>query len=380
MLREVTDPSHLLSEMDTGMLHVLVVDDDPADLKLCEAYLRPHFRFSGASSAAEAFDLIQADRPDCVITDYNLGATDGVSLATEFYGLPGMRYVPCIMLTGHSAVEIATHAFKAGADDYISKKNLSEQQLVYAVKAAYLDKRMQEAADVERHSLVQRNLEIEKRHQMMTEYWLGIAHTILTPLASTQEFISLVMDGVGGEVTETQGKYLGYARGGCNTIEAAVMRIVKMADLSSDPSEVYWRSHSLVEAVEEALDEIRIDSERMGVAIATQYALQPDVLGDKNALTQLLHLLQQRCLWYAAQRGKLAISVSAAADPDMVMVCCEGSTDHAVTALADELEWQLSAALSQANASNFQVVTATGKVQYRFELMRCTEVAQPVVA
>lgn len=352
-------------------LSVLLVDDQQADRDLLCTYLSPHFQVVSLASGTEALEFCAEQRPDVILTDYRMNDMDGLSLIDELRRIPALRYVPMLMLSAYAAADVATHAFKAGADDYLNKDEVQAQHLTYAIKSAFLEKRVQEAADAERQALVERNLELERRHRLMTEYWLGIAHSVLNPLAATQEFVSLVMDGVAGPVTEEQGKYLALARGGCGSISHTIERLVKMADLAQDPGALSWSNQDLCIVIEDVLDDLRVESRRLGISIETEYDLAPVVLADKAALARLLHLLLRRCLWYVAQSGDIFVACNSANDEDKVRVTVSGrSSAKDTVSIEDHMEWQVHAALNEVNASDFVTSQEGSCVTYQFELVR----------
>ena len=205
----------------------------------------------------------------------------------------------------------------------------------------------------------------------MTQYWMGVAHAVLTPLASTQEFISLVLDGVGGPITEQQGKYLGLARGGCATISSTVERLSRITDLAADPGLMQWERQDLTLLCEQVLDEVRVEGAQMGVTVTAEYETDGMVFGARANLSQLLYVLLRRCLWYAAQGGSIVICCVPASDGDRVKVQLTGRARQGqIPPLDDTLDWQISAALTSAGASDFEVRSDAQAVSYSFELVR----------
>ena len=85
---------------DTAGRAVLVVDDDPATLKLIETTLRLlEYRSVGARSAEEALRIAEADPPAIVVVDLLMPDVDGFEFIKRFTRLPGGRGVPVIVWT-----------------------------------------------------------------------------------------------------------------------------------------------------------------------------------------------------------------------------------------------------------------------------------------
>lgn len=122
---------------ETG--RVLFVDDDPDVLTSARVLLeRNGFRFFQASSPAEAWSVLAAEPIDVILLDLNFarGATSG---AEGFAWLAEIRahdpQAVVVVVTGHSGVNIAVAAMKAGAADFVMKP-WSNPRFLETVRAA----------------------------------------------------------------------------------------------------------------------------------------------------------------------------------------------------------------------------------------------------
>lgn len=104
---------------------VLFVDDDADVLTSAEVLLRRNgWRMLRAGSPAEAWSVLAAESPDLVLLDLNFsrGATSGEE---GFRFLKALRAhdpgAVVVVVTGHSGVNVAVAAMKAGASDFIMK-------------------------------------------------------------------------------------------------------------------------------------------------------------------------------------------------------------------------------------------------------------------
>ncbi|AHG04822.1 chemotaxis protein CheY [Halobacterium sp. DL1] len=119
-----------MTENTTTVLHV---DDDPQFRELARTYLeRSNSSLSVLSepSAGDALERIQERAVDCVVSDYEMGDTDGL----EFLELVREESValPFILFTGKGSEEIAAKAVNAGVDAYHQKKVGTGQYAVLA--------------------------------------------------------------------------------------------------------------------------------------------------------------------------------------------------------------------------------------------------------
>jgi len=111
-----------MSTADPTPLTVLVVDDDPAALRLiAKITASAGYRVAQAKTGQEALDRILRDCPDMLITDWDMPGLDGLQLCRKLRqeGLP--FYVHVLLLTAKSSSEEMVEGLDAGADDFISK-------------------------------------------------------------------------------------------------------------------------------------------------------------------------------------------------------------------------------------------------------------------
>ena len=103
---------------------LLIIDDDSIDR---QSYLRflagdktSSYIVIEASSALEGARLLAEGPYDCVVLDYRLPGTDGLSLLQSFRESTGPTPPsPVVMMTGQGNESIAVEAMKRGIADYL---------------------------------------------------------------------------------------------------------------------------------------------------------------------------------------------------------------------------------------------------------------------
>jgi DNA-binding response OmpR family regulator len=113
---------------------LLIVDDD-ADLRaiLGFALRDAGFVVVEAAGAAAALELVEAELPDLVVLDLNLGRDDGLELLPRLRTRDGSPR-PILVLSVRAAEEDVVHALDLGADDYLTKP-FSPRTLLARVRA-----------------------------------------------------------------------------------------------------------------------------------------------------------------------------------------------------------------------------------------------------
>src|SRR5689334_5447991 len=126
--------------------HVLLVEDDPADVFLVRELLAevdPDLVVSVAESVAEVTSGGLLGRCDCVLLDLNLPGTDGLEGLRQILRADDTAAV-CV-LTGLDDEYLGTAAVAAGAQDYLVKGKVDGQVLIRAVRYA-VERRRAEAS------------------------------------------------------------------------------------------------------------------------------------------------------------------------------------------------------------------------------------------
>src|SRR5262245_60869144 len=111
---------------------ILVVEDDTenrtAMVKVLEG---AEYKVRETDNGQQAFDIINEENIDILVTDLRLPIMDGVELLKRTKAVE--QDIEVIMITGHGTVEIAVEAIKEGAYDFITKP-VKKAQLMRAVE------------------------------------------------------------------------------------------------------------------------------------------------------------------------------------------------------------------------------------------------------
>jgi CheY-like chemotaxis protein len=104
------------------MVRILVVDDNPTNLKLV-TYLatRNGYEVDTATDAELALVRIREHRPALILLDLQLPGIDGYELARRLKADPATRDIAIIAVTAFAMKGDADRARAAGCDDYVTK-------------------------------------------------------------------------------------------------------------------------------------------------------------------------------------------------------------------------------------------------------------------
>lgn len=114
--------------------HVLVVEDNPLNLKLVRDVLQAAgYEVAAATSGEEGLQLAASHTPDLVLMDLQLPGIDGVETMLRLRQRRDTAGVPVIAVTASAMERDQTSAIQAGFDGYMEKP-ISVRALVREVR------------------------------------------------------------------------------------------------------------------------------------------------------------------------------------------------------------------------------------------------------
>jgi two-component system, cell cycle response regulator len=101
---------------------VLVVDDQPANVALLEAYLTSeYYEVLTARDGEEALKLARAERPDIILLDIMMPGIDGYEVCRRVKSDPVLATIPIIMVSALSDKADLVRGLEVGAEDFLTK-------------------------------------------------------------------------------------------------------------------------------------------------------------------------------------------------------------------------------------------------------------------
>jgi DNA-binding NarL/FixJ family response regulator len=109
-------------EIDPMAARLLLVDDEPGLREAVQAYLEDSgYTVRAASNAREAWELLQQQLPDLVISDIMMPQVDGYQFLKQMREDERFKATPVIFLTARGMKADRISGYQAGCDAYIPK-------------------------------------------------------------------------------------------------------------------------------------------------------------------------------------------------------------------------------------------------------------------
>jgi CheY-like chemotaxis protein/class 3 adenylate cyclase len=145
-------------------VRVLVVDDEPTNIKLLDATLSPRgYDVRAAGSGEEALATLADGETDLVLLDIVMPGMDGYEVCRRIRRDPGTAFLPVVMITA-SGEEQKVKALEAGADDFLTKP-IDRSELLARVASLARVKRYHDTITQQAAELATWNRELEDRVQ-----------------------------------------------------------------------------------------------------------------------------------------------------------------------------------------------------------------------
>ena len=101
---------------------ILVVEDNPLNMKLLEMVLRAkNYTLLKATDGEEALDMAMREQPDLIIMDIQLPKMSGLEVTRKLRETPAFSHTPIIGVTAYAMKGDKEKIIESGCDAYLSK-------------------------------------------------------------------------------------------------------------------------------------------------------------------------------------------------------------------------------------------------------------------
>jgi PAS domain S-box-containing protein len=170
--------------------------------------------------------------------------------------------------------------------------------------------------------LEQTNRDLMRRNQEIQSFYHTLSHELKTPLTSAREFISILMEGLAGPVTETQQEYLGVALDSCNQLRVCINDLLDATRLETGKLTLQLQPASLTGLIQRILTAMgpRAAEKKLALIDELQPELPP-VPMDETRITQVVTNLLNNAIKHTRPGGTIIVRAGQSTDrPQLVEV------------------------------------------------------------
>jgi putative two-component system response regulator len=179
--------------MDNEKKLVLLVDDNPANLRIGKNVLAEKYAVATAPSAEKMFVLLENNNPAIILLDIDMPDMDGYEAIKVLKSRPKTKNIPVIFLTAKTESDDELEGLSLGAIDYITKP-FNPALLLKRIEGHIL-------LEAQRKELLSFNENLQKMVEEKTQSILELQNAILKTIA---ELVECRDDITGGHIERTQ--------------------------------------------------------------------------------------------------------------------------------------------------------------------------------
>ncbi len=115
---------------------ILIIDSDESTrLRLKQSLEKEDYIVFDSESGIQAFEIVNREKPDLIISDVFIQEMNGFELCQRIRDTSVIPTVPFIFFTGIDDMLTEIRAFRAGASDYMVKRNTKRQDLLLRIES-----------------------------------------------------------------------------------------------------------------------------------------------------------------------------------------------------------------------------------------------------
>jgi PAS domain S-box-containing protein len=201
----------------------------------------------------------------------------------------------------HVAVEFVSNVYQAGDRNVIqcNIRNITERK-----------RAEREMRDVQTQ-LEQTNRDLTKRSEEIQYFYHTLSHELKTPLTAAREFVSIVIDGLAGELNTTQLNYLGIAKKSCTELAVYINDLLDATRLDTGKLHIELKAVSLAAIIQRAIAVLEPVAARKKIRLSEELDTDlTDVMVDESRIMQILTNLLNNALKFTLEGGAIVVKLA----------------------------------------------------------------------
>jgi len=297
--------------MNNGQTHVLLIEDNPGDADLVRLRLvegDAAVDVNCVNRLADGLASMAQQPPSVVLLDLNLPDSHGADTFRKVLEkAPG---VPIVILSGQDDEGLAMKALHQGVQDYLVKGDITSHHLERVMRYA-----------IERQALI-RSLEMSRKQQLefKNQFLSHVSHELRTPLTCIHQFVSILIDGLAGEINPEQRYHLGTVLNSVHQLRAMIHDLLEATRAESGKIRIEPRCIAIADLIQQAVSMMAATAKekRVGLEVGLDSRI-PFVYADPDRVLQvLINLIDNGIKFTPAEGSVLVKACLVEADPNMV--------------------------------------------------------------
>ena len=276
---------------------VLVVDDNPQNLELLEAYLIPEdYNVLTALDGLEALKQVEEVSPDIVLLDVMMPHMNGYEVCQKLKNDETTRFIPVVMVTALKELDDKIQSIEAGADDFLTKP-INKLELLTRIKSLIRVKHLHDDLEKSYRDL----MELENTKDHLTQM---IIHDLKNPLTGIKANLEIVgME----ELRETQ-ECLDAAQRSCDLLFNMIQDLLDISKMEDGQLTLNKEPCNLEEIIGASAKEFEVTSLAENKEIVLEMSPDlPPLNCDRNLLYRTMSNLLINAIKYTGRGGTITV-------------------------------------------------------------------------
>ena len=283
------------------MQRILIIEDNPADVRLIREALRDErsIELVHASLLEEGLERIEDGGIELVLLDLSL--PDSHPQHTVAAVRAADPALPIIVMSGADDEAVKGHSVATGAQDYFVKGGTDGALLSRAIAHAVERQRLlNELESTRREALRQKDLFLSQ-----------VAHELRTPLTALSHFVTLVADGLAGELNPEQQEYLSIAGRNAKQLAALISDLTDTGRLKAEKLTLAQEMLDVGDLCRDAAESMRPSAQEKGIDLVVSVEpTLPRVYADPLRTKQILVNLLDNAIRHGPERAPVAVAAA----------------------------------------------------------------------
>ncbi|MDQ8195035.1 hybrid sensor histidine kinase/response regulator [Coraliomargarita sp. SDUM461004] len=276
---------------------VLIVDDEPQNLKLVgEILRRANISFILALNGREALEAVLTEQPDLILLDVMMPELDGFDVCAKLKSLPETASIPVIFLSAASSPAEIVSGFTAGAVDYIKKPFVREELLARVFTHLNL-------------SATQKKIKAEA--EAKAELLARLAHDIKNPSGAIKGLTQYIAEELKSSQYENLEEMLSMTeliRDSAEGMSDLVIGILNEAQADADASQrVVTEAIQVIDVIDYLLQLNYLQAKEKDVHLKFNKAFTPELAISRRILVEMFDNLINNAIKYSKPESTVQI-------------------------------------------------------------------------
>jgi signal transduction histidine kinase len=330
------------------MERILLLLEHQGNHRLLAAWLRQHYQ------------VVLADTAPSLSAAFDLAILDAAALAQRHQAVLDRKaaekpvFLPFLLLSSrHQASQVVPHLGQSVDELLLTPID----QLELRARTEILLRVRQQSLELKRHNDELAAFIDERRAvERMKDEFISIAsHELRTPLTSIMGYVSLLLDGEVGELTEEQQQFLQIVDSNAERLIGLVNELLDISRIESGRIQLTLQPLDLREVVQAVCTDLRTASRSKRITTVVQLPLEPiHVQADRDRLIQVLTNLLSNAYKYSPESTTVTVQGTTQDGTVQVNVVDQGIGISALD------QAQLFSKFFRADSARRQGITGTG--------------------